>query len=110
LAIGRANGTPPSGSEIDASQSHSSTARGDVLEHLERVQRRTGLALGGAQVGLEPPAVAAIGVAVGLQRRERAVGRRPVDDNVEAPPVEQPRVGCHEVRCRLQVHHVVIVP
>ena len=38
----------------------------DVLEHLERVQRPGGLALGGSQVGLQAPAVAAVGVAVGL--------------------------------------------
>ena len=51
-------------------------AGAEVGERLERVQRTAGLAGPRAQVGLQPPAVAAVGVAVALDRGEDGVRRR----------------------------------
>ena len=54
----------------------------DVREHLEGVAGAAGLALGGAQVGLEAPAVAAVGVAVAVDGgRARRPGRLPRASN-----------------------------
>jgi len=45
--------------------------RGDLLEHLEGMMGGTGLALGGVEVGLESPAIAALGVAIAVEGRQR---------------------------------------
>jgi hypothetical protein len=63
--------------------------RRDVGEDLEGVPRRSRLALGRAQVGLEPVAVAAVGVAVGAHGVEGVLGARAREEQLEAPPVEQ---------------------
>jgi hypothetical protein len=63
------------------------------------MQRRGRLAARVPQVGLEAPAVAAVCVAVGVERGEHAVGRGPSHEHLEAPSVEQPPVGGEEVGC-----------
>ena len=74
-------------------------------ERLERVQRAGGLAAGHAQVGLEPPAEAAVGVAVRVERGAHAGRVAPAEEQLEPPPVQHARVGGQEVGCRLQIDH-----
>lgn len=65
--------------------------------------RPTGLTLGGAQVGLEAPAVATIGIAIGLERGEHAVGAGFTEQEPEPLAVEEAGVGRHERRSGVQV-------
>ncbi len=82
-----------------------------LREHLERVQRRGGLALRRAQVALQAPAVAAVGVAVAVERGERAGGVAAAVEQLEAAAVEGAGVGGHEVAGRVHVDaHAVHAP
>jgi hypothetical protein len=68
----------------------------DVGEHLEGVQRCGRLAFRGAQVGLEAVPVAAVGISVGPQRGEDGLRVPAVEEQLEAPPVEETSVAGHE--------------
>ena len=59
-----------------------------VGEHLERVQRPARLARARAQVGLQPPAVAAVGIAVPVDGRQDGVDVAVPEQQVEAAPVQ----------------------
>jgi hypothetical protein len=100
------NGAQPAAS---ASGSPWARRRRDVLEDLEGVQRGPRLAARAPQVGLEPPAVAAVGVAVRLECGERSVGRGAADDHVEPSAVQQAGVGGHEVGGSIEIDHAGIV-
>jgi hypothetical protein len=71
--------------------------RGQLREHLERVQGRARLAGRRAQIGFQPPAIAAVGVAVGGQR-SRDAARLALVQQGEPATVEQPAVGGEEGR------------
>jgi hypothetical protein len=71
--------------------------RCDVLEDLERVMRSAGLALRGAEIGLEAPAIAAVGVAIAPQGSECGRGVAVAAPQLEAAAVQHTRVGGHEV-------------
>jgi hypothetical protein len=95
-AVGQADRRQPV-AQVDGSRRRD---RGDVREHLEGVQRGARLALGGAQIGLESPAIAAVGIAVAV---ERGQGRRRVavaKDQLEAAAVQDASVRAHERRGR----------
>ena len=64
---------------------------------------RGGLALGRAQVALQAPAVAAVGVAVAVEGGERAGRVAAAVEQLEAAPVEDAGVGGHEVAGRVHV-------
>ena len=68
----------------------------DVGKDLERVPGSGGLALRRAQVGLEAVPVAAVGVAVGAQGREDGLGVPALEEQLEAPPIEESGVAGHE--------------
>jgi hypothetical protein len=74
------------------------------------VQRSGGLARRDPQVRLEPPSVAAVGVAVGAERRQHAVRVAVAEQVVEAPAVNHPRVGVHEVVGLLEIDHADTLP
>jgi hypothetical protein len=67
------------------------------------VQRAAGLALGRAQVGLEPPAVAAVGVAVGVERGEDGCRVARTEQQLEAAAIELPGMGSHERASGVQI-------
>jgi hypothetical protein len=71
--------------------------RGHVLEHLEGVERTTRLALGGPEVRLQAPAVAAVGIAVALQRAQRARAGLAVEEDLRAAAVEHAGMGDEEL-------------
>jgi hypothetical protein len=71
--------------------------RCDVLEDLEGVMRSAGLALRGAEIGLESPAIAAVGVAIAPQCSECGRGVAVAAPELEAAAVQNTRVGGHEV-------------
>src|SRR5690606_25911849 len=77
--------------------------RRDVLEHLERVQGTARLALRCAQVRLEAPAIAAVGVAVGLQGGQHRFCTTPADEQLEPSPIQQARMAGHERRGELEI-------
>ena len=60
------------------------------------MKRGSGLALGGSQVGLEAPAVAAVGVAVGREGREKRRGIAVLQEPLEPAAVDHAGVGGHE--------------
>jgi hypothetical protein len=69
------------------------------------------LALRGAEVRLQPPPVAAIGIAVAVQGRQNGGGAGSVRQQLEAATVQDTRVRGHERIGRGKVHvHALIVP
>ncbi len=76
---------------------HRIVERTDFGQHLQRMERRGRLALGGTHVGLQGMAEAAGGVAVGAQRLEDRRMRRAVEEHRQAVAVEQAGVGKDEL-------------
>jgi hypothetical protein len=74
------------------------------------VQRAEGLAARPAQVGLHPPAEAAVGVAVRGQRGEHALGGAVAEQQVEAATVEQAGMRRHEGVGAVDVDHESDLP
>ena len=72
--------------------------RDDVGEHLHRVQRAAGLAGPRPQVGLQAPAVAAVGVPVAVDRGQHGLGVAVAEEQVEPAPVEHAGRSGQEVR------------
>jgi hypothetical protein len=70
--------------------------RRDLGEELEGVQRAGGLAGGAAEVGLERPAEAAVGVPVGGERGQHPLPVAVSEEEIEPAAVDHPRVGVHE--------------
>ncbi len=75
----------------------------DVGEYFEGVQRGGRLALRGAQVGLEAVPVAAVRVAVRAQGGEDWLGVPALEEQLEAPPIEETGVAGHEAARRGEV-------
>src|SRR3954453_2045555 len=75
----------------------------DFLESLEGVESTCGLALRGPQVGLHPPAVAAVGISVGVQGGERSVDVRLTEEQRETPAIEHAGVHLDEVGCGVDI-------
>jgi hypothetical protein len=67
--------------------------RGELVEHLQGVQRAAGLAFRGPLVGFQAPAVAAVGVAVVIHRGQHRGGADLNGVELEAAAVQDPRVG-----------------
>jgi hypothetical protein len=65
-------------------------------EHLEGMQRRGRLAFRRAEVGLEAVPVASVWIAVGAERGKGRLGVAAVEELLEPPPVEEPRMARHE--------------
>jgi hypothetical protein len=61
------------------------------------MQRRARLARGRAQIGLQPPAVSAVGVAVCLEGAQQGIGVPVAEQPREAVSIKDARVRRHEV-------------
>ncbi len=92
-AVGKRRGVEPV-AQLDRSRRRCRCHLGEDLEGVHRPRRLT---LGGAEVRLEAPAVAAVSVAVAVEGGERGVGlRRCAQHQLEAAPVEDAAVGGDE--------------
>jgi hypothetical protein len=85
---------------------HRVVKRPDAGEHLQCVERRGRLALGGADVGLEPVPESAIGVAVGAKRVEDRCDRCAVQQHCQPVAVEHAGVGEDEPLSGVDVDRV----
>jgi hypothetical protein len=60
------------------------------------MQRRSRLAFRRAEVGLEAMPVASVAIAVSAESGEGRLGVPAVEEQLEPPPVEEPRMARHE--------------
>jgi len=91
-AVGIGDARDPGGGIGD----HWIVERVDLGKHVEGVERRDGLALGGSHVGLQRVTEAAIGIAIGAERVEDGLDRRATQEASRSVPVEQTGVGEQE--------------
>jgi hypothetical protein len=91
-SVGKCDGLQP------VAQLHGLRRRdgGEVGKDLEGVERRGRLALRRAEVGLEAMPVAAVRVAVRPQRVEDGLGLPAIEQQPEAPAVEEASMAGHE--------------